>query len=184
MPFAMFDCSDLYGSVGPITRISRTIVVGKNASVVRNILYLLSYFIRCSEIYEGDDVTFECYNEVHNNLSKNAEAAGKKAPLLKVRAYSENYVQKVVNVAAKGQPGNTDAAIELAEQMITANSTIVEDINDEKTSSRVRCQSVGGETTSSKDSLDNDLSEVELDDNFDALCSEFKRIPLPRYEIP
>lgn len=142
----------------------------------------MSYFIRCSEIYEDDEVTFEWYNEIGENLSKNAEDVRKKTPFLKARAYSENCIQNTVNVTAKEQPGiAVDTAMELAEQMIAANSSIIEDTNyDKKASCRVRCQSVGGETTSSKDSQDNDLSEVESDDNFDALYSEFKKVPLPR----
>lgn len=45
--------SDLYGFVGNPGRITRTIVVGKNASLVRRILYILTYLIRCNEVYEN-----------------------------------------------------------------------------------------------------------------------------------
>ncbi|KAF9578981.1 Folliculin-interacting protein 1, partial [Lunasporangiospora selenospora] len=43
--------SDLYGNIGTFSRVSRTIVVGSNASFVRRLLYLLSYFIRCNEVF-------------------------------------------------------------------------------------------------------------------------------------
>ncbi|KAF7721237.1 Folliculin-interacting protein 1 [Apophysomyces ossiformis] len=45
--------SDLYGYVGTPSRITRTVVIGRRASVVRRILYILSYLIRCNEVYEN-----------------------------------------------------------------------------------------------------------------------------------
>lgn len=47
--------SDLYGFIGTPSRITRTIVVGLRPSVVRRILYILSYFIRCNEVYENTE---------------------------------------------------------------------------------------------------------------------------------
>ncbi|KAI9282210.1 folliculin-interacting protein middle domain-containing protein [Sporodiniella umbellata] len=44
--------SDLYGFVGTPSRITRTIVTGLQPSLVRRILYILTYFIRCNEVYE------------------------------------------------------------------------------------------------------------------------------------
>ncbi|KAF9434182.1 Folliculin-interacting protein 1, partial [Entomortierella beljakovae] len=43
--------SDLYGNIGTMSRISRTIVVGSNGNFVRRLLYILSYFIRCNEVF-------------------------------------------------------------------------------------------------------------------------------------
>ncbi|KAJ8022606.1 Folliculin-interacting protein 1 [Holothuria leucospilota] len=45
---------DLYGAIGYPNKIARTVVVGKRADVVCRILYILSYFIRCSEVHEKD----------------------------------------------------------------------------------------------------------------------------------
>ncbi|GAN11073.1 hypothetical protein MAM1_0464d10628 [Mucor ambiguus] len=47
--------SDLYGFVGTPSRITRTIVVGLRPSVVRRMLYILTYFIRCNEVYENTE---------------------------------------------------------------------------------------------------------------------------------
>jgi len=44
--------SDLYGAVGYPPKVTKTIVVGKDPTLVRQLLYILSYFIRCSEIKE------------------------------------------------------------------------------------------------------------------------------------
>ncbi|KAG0259286.1 Folliculin-interacting protein 1, partial [Linnemannia exigua] len=44
--------SDLYGNIGTSSRISRTIVVGSNGNFVRRLLYILSYFIRCNEVFQ------------------------------------------------------------------------------------------------------------------------------------
>ncbi|OZJ04588.1 hypothetical protein BZG36_02760 [Bifiguratus adelaidae] len=48
--------SDLRGNIWTPGRVSRTIVVGQDASVVQRLLYVLTYFIRCNEVYE----TVEC----------------------------------------------------------------------------------------------------------------------------
>ena len=42
----------MYGAIGYPLRLSRTLVVGKRSEVVNRILYILSYFIRCSEVLE------------------------------------------------------------------------------------------------------------------------------------
>ncbi|CAI2172611.1 6237_t:CDS:10 [Funneliformis geosporum] len=43
---------DLYGSIGSPSIMSRTIIVGTDVNIVRRILFVLSYFIRCNEVYE------------------------------------------------------------------------------------------------------------------------------------
>ena len=43
---------DLCGAVSDPLTVCRTIVVGKSSSLVRCLLYLLTYFIQCSEIEE------------------------------------------------------------------------------------------------------------------------------------
>lgn len=43
---------DLYGAIGSPVRLSRTVVVGRRQDLVQRLLYLLTYFIRCSELLE------------------------------------------------------------------------------------------------------------------------------------
>ena len=43
----------MYGFVASPGRIARTIVVGQKSGLVRRILYILTYFIRCNEVYEN-----------------------------------------------------------------------------------------------------------------------------------
>ncbi|XP_026866793.2 folliculin-interacting protein 1 isoform X2 [Electrophorus electricus] len=43
---------DLYGAIGSPVRLSRTVVVGRRQDLVQRILYVLTYFIRCSELLE------------------------------------------------------------------------------------------------------------------------------------
>ncbi|KAI9490447.1 folliculin-interacting protein middle domain-containing protein [Zychaea mexicana] len=45
--------SDLYGFVASPGRIARTVVVGQKSGLVRRILYILTYLIRCNEVYEN-----------------------------------------------------------------------------------------------------------------------------------
>ena len=49
--FSIF--SDLYGAIGHPMRMARTVVVGRKADLVKKFLYMLSYFIRCSDVHEA-----------------------------------------------------------------------------------------------------------------------------------
>ncbi|XP_011362033.1 folliculin-interacting protein 2 [Pteropus vampyrus] len=44
---------DLYGAIGSPVRLTRTVVLGKQKSLVQRILYVLTYFLRCSELQEN-----------------------------------------------------------------------------------------------------------------------------------
>lgn len=46
----------MYGAIGYPLKIARTIIVGKKADIVRKILYILSYFIRCSDVHENSEL--------------------------------------------------------------------------------------------------------------------------------
>ncbi|CAG8502100.1 25966_t:CDS:10 [Dentiscutata erythropus] len=46
---------DLYGTIGTPSIMSRTIIVGTDENTVRRILFILSYFIRCNEIFERSE---------------------------------------------------------------------------------------------------------------------------------
>ncbi|XP_063343087.1 folliculin-interacting protein 1 isoform X1 [Pelmatolapia mariae] len=43
---------DLYGAIGSPVRLSKTVVVGRRQDLVQRLLYVLTYFIRCSELLE------------------------------------------------------------------------------------------------------------------------------------
>ncbi|XP_053317911.1 folliculin-interacting protein 1 isoform X2 [Spea bombifrons] len=43
---------DLYGAIGSPVRSARTVVIGKRQDLVQRLLYILTYFIRCSELQE------------------------------------------------------------------------------------------------------------------------------------
>ena len=60
--------SDLYGAVSHPLKIARTVITGQSVSVVCRLLYLLTYFIRCSEIQPGFIQVSQCahyYELVH-----------------------------------------------------------------------------------------------------------------------
>ncbi|KAJ8339717.1 hypothetical protein SKAU_G00343500 [Synaphobranchus kaupii] len=44
---------DLYGTLGSPVRLARTVVVGKRRELVQRVLYVLTYFIRCSDLQEN-----------------------------------------------------------------------------------------------------------------------------------
>ncbi|XP_072050531.1 folliculin-interacting protein 2-like isoform X2 [Amphiura filiformis] len=61
---------DMYGAVGYPNKVAKTIIVGKKADLVCRLLYILTYFIRCSEVHESlekrEQVVME-YKEVALN---------------------------------------------------------------------------------------------------------------------
>ena len=48
----------MYGAIGFPLRQSRTVIVGKKADVINKLLYVLSYFIRCSEVLENKELLY------------------------------------------------------------------------------------------------------------------------------
>lgn len=44
---------DLYGAIGSAVRLTRTVVFGKQKDLVQQILYVLTYFLHCSELQEN-----------------------------------------------------------------------------------------------------------------------------------
>ncbi|XP_066487766.1 folliculin-interacting protein 2 isoform X2 [Tiliqua scincoides] len=44
---------DLYGAIGSPVRMARTVIVGKRKDLVQRLLYVLTYFLRCSELQEN-----------------------------------------------------------------------------------------------------------------------------------
>lgn len=47
-----FFAGDLYGAIGSPVRLSRTVLIGRQKELVQRLLYVLTYFIRCSELLE------------------------------------------------------------------------------------------------------------------------------------
>lgn len=44
--------SELYGACGAPAKMARTVIIGKDQQIVTIVLHILSYFIRCSEVFE------------------------------------------------------------------------------------------------------------------------------------
>ncbi|XP_048590389.1 folliculin-interacting protein 1 [Nematostella vectensis] len=63
--------SDLYGAIGSPLKLSRTIVVGKNSKLVNQVIYILSYFIRCTEVFEH---TIHCKEPLQTIADVNIES--------------------------------------------------------------------------------------------------------------
>lgn len=65
--FLVFLLGDLYGAIGSPVRMTRTVVVGKRKDLVQRILYVLTYFLRCSEL-QDDQLT------LNGNISEEEQA--------------------------------------------------------------------------------------------------------------
>ncbi|XP_065592309.1 folliculin-interacting protein 2 isoform X3 [Cyrtonyx montezumae] len=60
---------DLYGAIGSPVRLTRTVVVGKRKELVQRLLYVLTYFIRCSELQENQLTWTEAVGEEEQVLN-------------------------------------------------------------------------------------------------------------------
>ena len=83
----------MYGSTNSPRQLARTIIVGENANLVVELLYLLTYFLRCSNIDENDlrietplqqrvdelvheEATYENYTSSWNEAMFNSQSSG------------------------------------------------------------------------------------------------------------
>lgn len=92
---------DLYGTIGLPTKLARTVVIGKKAELVKKILYILSYFIRCSDVHENSEwgSISSCLDELVFEDSPNEMDKGEITPIQEVSngnfTYSVNNGEKV-----------------------------------------------------------------------------------------
>ncbi|BFZ17612.1 hypothetical protein BsWGS_20651 [Bradybaena similaris] len=70
---------DLYGAISFPRRISRTVVIGRKPEVVKQFLFILSYFIRCSEVRENTDIHWltNIVNDMKFELSPSSSSSDK-----------------------------------------------------------------------------------------------------------
>jgi hypothetical protein len=61
--------SDLYGAIGYPLKLARTVVIGKNSKLVGQMLRILSYFIRCTEVFEHTPQRVELQEESYTHHS-------------------------------------------------------------------------------------------------------------------
>ncbi|KAK9722006.1 hypothetical protein K7432_003011 [Basidiobolus ranarum] len=62
--------SDLYGNTGSPSRLCRVIVVGTSAPFVKRILYILSYLLRCNEVFENvEELAIDDYDSQSDSSS-------------------------------------------------------------------------------------------------------------------
>ncbi|KAG0293750.1 Folliculin-interacting protein 1 [Linnemannia gamsii] len=98
--------SDLYGNIGTSSRISRTIVVGSNGSFVRRLLFILSYFIRCNEVFqrvtEFKDDPESLLNPPAPIMNELAEENESGSPATLMRAISIPKRPRIDTFAARG----------------------------------------------------------------------------------
>ncbi|XP_067898023.1 folliculin-interacting protein 2-like isoform X2 [Heterodontus francisci] len=88
---------DLYGAIGSPVRLTRTVVVGKRKELVQRLLYVLSYFIRCSDLQENQ---LMCKGKVQEG--ENIKAGTKISTALEKGEVEES--EYVVVTVHKGDP--------------------------------------------------------------------------------
>ncbi|XP_051559649.1 folliculin-interacting protein 2-like isoform X2 [Myxocyprinus asiaticus] len=66
---------DLYGALGSPVRVCRTVVVGHRRELVQRVLYVLSYFIRCSDLQEHTQLQGQMDNPANPCSSQTPDVA-------------------------------------------------------------------------------------------------------------
>lgn len=79
---------DLYGAVGFPLRVAKTVVVGKDSKIVEQVVNMLSYFIRCTEVVEHvqrrDNVSKDGFQESICNVgNENTTSQSEKTSLIR-----------------------------------------------------------------------------------------------------
>lgn len=94
---------------------SRTIIVGKDVNTVRRILFVLSYFIRCNEVYERMEhmnpiesqfeerkkAWMKCENNLQDNISSHTSSL--EDTTQKLSSSSEKVVKIVDNLSKNAE---------------------------------------------------------------------------------
>ncbi|XP_078262752.1 folliculin-interacting protein 2-like isoform X2 [Rhinoraja longicauda] len=89
---------DLYGAIGSPVRFTRTVVVGKRKELVQRLLYVLSYFIRCSDLQEN-----EMHWEGKLQETENVQSGAKISTVLEKGQVEES--EYIVVTVHKDDPG-------------------------------------------------------------------------------
>ncbi|XP_059382854.1 folliculin-interacting protein 1 isoform X2 [Carassius carassius] len=98
---------DLYGAIGSPVRLSRTVVVGKRQELVQRLLYVLTYFIRCSELLEthllesAEDVAIVMPGSLITTSLRPGEVEESDYVLVTVHKPSQDYLSQ----GAEGEDG-------------------------------------------------------------------------------
>lgn len=124
---------DLYGAIGSPVRLSRTVVIGRRQELVQRILYVLTYFIRCSELLE---------TSVNNNEELDEEVPGTliTTSLRRGEIEESEYVLVTVHKPNREET-ETDITAKPEEQLPTAH--VVQVIKGEELSDGQICQEAG-----------------------------------------
>ncbi|XP_048093397.1 folliculin-interacting protein 1 isoform X2 [Alosa alosa] len=105
---------DLYGAIGSPVRLSRTVVVGRRQELVQRLLYVLTYFIRCSELLEThmldsvEDEAIVMPGSLITTSLRRGEVEESDYVLVTVHKPSGDYLSQ--SVTAAGAPGETPEA--------------------------------------------------------------------------
>uniref|UniRef100_A0A8C1SXJ3 Si:ch211-42i9.8 n=1 Tax=Cyprinus carpio TaxID=7962 RepID=A0A8C1SXJ3_CYPCA len=88
---------DLYGALGSPVRVCRTVVVGRRRELVQRVLYVLSYFIRCSDLQEHVQPQEQMDNPASPCTSQTTDPTPEKPDPLKPTACVIGTSEKALN---------------------------------------------------------------------------------------
>ncbi|KAJ3589003.1 hypothetical protein NHX12_009853 [Muraenolepis orangiensis] len=112
---------DLYGAIGSPVRLSRTVVVGRRQELVQRLLYVLTYFIRCSELLEShlldgvEDEAIVMPGSLITTSLRRGEVEESDYVLITVHKPSGNYLGQ----GPPGAAGSTDTGAEPCTRVTT-----------------------------------------------------------------
>lgn len=111
----MFAAGDLYGAIGSPVRLSRTVVVGRRQELVQRLLYVLTYFIRCSELLEthllesAEDEAIVMPGSLITTSLRRGEVEESDYVLVTVHKPSQDYLSQGAEAEDRGTYADADA---------------------------------------------------------------------------
>ncbi|NXM02070.1 FNIP2 protein, partial [Tyrannus savana] len=136
---------DLYGAIGSPVRLTRTVIVGKRKELVQRLLYVLTYFIRCSELQENQLTWSEKAGEGEQVLNGSKITTA----LEKGEVEESDYVV----VTVKNEPALVPPILPPKNDR-TKNNSIVDPDHAVPVSSKEKKEAIGKSSQSSEASVD------------------------------
>ncbi|KAI5096414.1 folliculin-interacting protein 1 [Silurus meridionalis] len=130
---------DLYGAIGSPVRLSRTVLIGRQKELVQRLLYVLTYFIRCSELLE----TYALETENADNDDEAFAVPGSviTTSLCRGEVEESDYVMVTVH-----KPNSDGSETDLKEEQ--QKEQIIQGITAQDQSGNQNCQEVSSQLVS------------------------------------
>jgi hypothetical protein len=152
---------DMYGSANAPRQLARTIIVGENANLIVELLYLLTYFLRCSNINEND-LKIEQPQRI-------GELTHDETDLVTYDNYTSSWNEAMFNNQSSGS--DVHSWIDNISGVGATSETVKDSLVDPTSAVETNSMTCETSTTCSSTDVDNEESFVDQLDSSRCYCS-------------